>query len=85
LIPGFGDSATAVISGVFILAAFRAGAPKWVIGKMALNVAVDWLVGLIPIVGDLFDVAHRANTKNLILLRKVLARRRGEDISGRAQ
>jgi hypothetical protein len=50
-----------------------------------LNVAVDWLVGLIPIVGDLFDVAHRANTKNLILLRKVLARRRGEDISGRAQ
>jgi hypothetical protein len=80
LIPGIGDSANGVIFGVLILAALRAGAPKRITGKMVLNVVIDWLVGLIPVVGDLFDVAHRANTKNLVLLQGILAQRSDEDL-----
>lgn len=70
LIPGVGDTATAVLSGYFIVAAVRMGARKRVVSAMVKNVAVDWAVGLIPVVGDLFDFAHKANTKNLRLLRE---------------
>ena len=52
------------------------GARKRVLAAMAANVAIDWFVGSIPIVGDIFDVAHRANTKNLRLLRQEIANRR---------
>ena len=76
LLPGAGDTATAVISGAMIVAGWRAGASSNTLGRMAWNVVVDWLIGSIPIIGDLFDVAHRANTKNLRLLRQDLARRR---------
>jgi hypothetical protein len=74
LVPGFGDTATALISGAFIIAGWRAGARKRALAQMAWNVVVDWLVGLIPLVGDIFDVVHRANTKNLRLLREEIAR-----------
>lgn len=73
LIPGVGDTATAVVSGGLIVAALRRRARKRVVGRMVWNVAVDWLLGSIPIVGDIFDVAHRANTKNLRLLRDEMA------------
>lgn len=75
LIAGVGDTATALVSGVFILAAIRAGAPKRVIAEMAANILLDWLIGAIPIAGDIFDVAFRANARNLALLRAALADR----------
>ena len=76
LIPGVGDTATAAISGTMILAALRRGARKRVIAQMAGNVLLDWIVGAIPLVGDLFDFGFKANTRNLRLLREE-ARRRG--------
>lgn len=76
LLPGVGDTATALISSALIVAGWRAGARKRVLGQMAWNVVVDWLVGSIPLVGDLFDVAHKANVKNARLLREEIARDR---------
>ena len=68
LLPGGGDVAGGVFSGLIILQAARAGAPTPVLGRMLANVAIDVVVGAIPILGDLFDVAWRANSRNVRLL-----------------
>lgn len=70
LIPGIGDAITAGISCLIILEAKRMGAPHHVVARMIGNVAIDGLVGAVPLVGDLFDVAFRANLRNMRLLRK---------------
>lgn len=78
LLPGVGDTATAVVSGAMIVAGLRAGLPCGAIGRMVWNVGIDWALGSIPLIGDLFDVAHKANTKNLAILRAELAKRQAE-------
>ena len=78
LIPGIGDAATAAVSGTLVLDAWKSGARKRVIARMARNVGVDFLVGSIPLVGDLFDFGYKANTKNIKLLRDERNRIRGQ-------
>ena len=68
LVPGVGDMAGAAVSSYIVLAAARLGAPKPVLFRMILNVAVDAVVGSIPLLGDLFDAGWRANTRNTALL-----------------
>ena len=51
----------------------RDNVPKVVLAKMLINVAIDTLVGSIPIVGDFFDVLWRANKKNLELIERYRA------------
>jgi hypothetical protein len=68
LVPGIGDAVGALFSGYVILQASRLGAPKSVISRMITNVAIDTVVGWIPVLGDLFDVGWKANLKNLALL-----------------
>lgn len=75
LVPGVGDLISAAVSGFIIVEARRLGAPRWLLARMAGNVAVDTIGGAIPLVGDLFDVAFRANLKNVRLLRSHLERR----------
>jgi len=70
LIPGIGDAITAGVSCLIILEARRMGAPRHVVARMIGNVALDGLVGAIPVVGDIFDVAFRANLRNMRLLRR---------------
>ena len=77
LLPGIGDAATAAVSGVIVLDAWKSGARKRVIARMAKNVGVDFLIGSIPLVGDLFDFGYKANTKNIKLLRDERNRIRG--------
>jgi hypothetical protein len=59
-----------VISGGLVLAMFRHGVSGSLLLRMVGNMALDALVGAIPIVGDLFDVAYKANRRNLKLLLK---------------
>lgn len=68
LVPGLGDAVGAVFSGYIILHASRLGAPRSVVTRMIANVALDTIVGWIPILGDLFDVAWKANLRNMALL-----------------
>jgi hypothetical protein len=68
LLPGGGDVAGGLFSGLIILQAARSGAPTSVLGRMLANVAIDVVVGAVPILGDVFDVAWRANTRNVRLL-----------------
>lgn len=70
LVPGFGDLAGAVLSGLVVLAALRARVPAAVLLRMVLNVGIDMVVGAVPLAGDLFDVAWRANERNLALLER---------------
>ena len=73
LVPGFGDLAGAALSGYIVLAAARMGVPTPIVIRMVLNVAIDALVGVVPLLGDLFDVGWKANTKNTALLDRYLA------------
>ena len=68
LLPGGGDVAGGLFSGLIILQAARSGAPTSVLGRMLANVVLDVVFGAIPILGDVFDVAWRANTRNVRLL-----------------
>jgi hypothetical protein len=53
-----------------IVAAARRGVPRIVLARMLLNVAVDTVLGLVPIVGDAFDLLWRSNLRNLELLER---------------
>jgi hypothetical protein len=77
LVPGIGDLVSAGISSMIILEARRMGAPRWLVARMIANVAVDAIGGAVPLVGDLLDVAYRANLKNTQLLRRHFERNRG--------
>lgn len=70
LLPGAGDALTAILSAYIVIASMRYGLPKIVIGRMVFNVAADYLLGSIPLVGDAFDFAFNANEKNLGLLNR---------------
>lgn len=72
LVPGIGDAVGALFSAYLILQASRLGAPKSVINRMIANVGIDTVVGWVPLLGDLFDVAWKANNKNLALLEQHL-------------
>jgi hypothetical protein len=72
LIPGIGDGIGAVVSGYIIAAAAKAGAPASLLTRMALNVLVETVVGLVPFLGDLFDFAFKSNVRNVALIERHL-------------
>lgn len=77
LVPGVGDAITSVASFTILLGAVRHRVPKVVILRMALNLAIDYLVGSIPFLGDAFDFVWKANQKNMVLLRAHAGQSRG--------
>jgi hypothetical protein len=74
LIPGAGDVFTALIGMYGIVIARQLGAPASVQGRMLLNLAVDAVIGAIPILGDAFDFAFKAHVRNRVLLEQWLGR-----------
>ena len=74
LVPGIGDVITTGTSLWLLYEARKLGAPWHVIGRMLGNVAVDGVVGAVPLVGDAFDVLWRGNRRNMRLLRGWLER-----------
>jgi hypothetical protein len=70
LFPVAGDTLSTFMSIYIVLRSIRYGLPKIVIGRMMFNVAIDYLIGSISFVGDLFDFAFKANNKNLKLLER---------------
>ena len=73
LIPGVGDVATLGPSAYLIYKGVSLGARKRTIGRMAANTGLDFFVGAIPILGDIFDMVYKANNRNFALLRQDLA------------
>src|SRR2546423_10381613 len=70
LIPGFGDTGTTLVSFYILAAAVRYRVPKITLLRMGLNIAIDYVVGSVPVVGDLADAWWKSNRKNVELLRK---------------
>jgi hypothetical protein len=75
LIPGIGDAITTAMSSWLIYEANRLGISRFALARMIGNVAVDGIIGAIPILGDAFDVAFRANRRNMKILRDQLERK----------
>ncbi len=67
LLPGWGDAAGVLLSFYVIYQAARLGTPSTVLLRMVGNVALESLVGTIPVFGDLFDAAWQANIRNVRL------------------
>ena len=70
LIPGFGDTATSLASFYILASAVRYRVPKVTLLRMGINIGIDYLVGSVPFVGDVFDAWWKSNHMNLALLRK---------------
>ena len=70
LVPGVGDTLTTLVSFYILAAGVRYRVPKVTLARMGANLAVDYLVGSVPLVGDLFDAAWKANQMNVELLKR---------------
>src|SRR5690606_12120855 len=68
LIPGLGDFAGALLSSYIVGQAWRMGVPKSTLVRMGFNVLVEGVVGAVPLFGDIFDAAWKANHRNVQLL-----------------
>ncbi len=68
LIPGLGDAAGLAVSAGYLVAGARAGAPRIILLRMLANIAIDFVAGFVPVVGDLFDIAWKANDRNATLV-----------------
>jgi Domain of unknown function (DUF4112) len=68
LIPGIGDIIGGIASCIIIIAAWARGVSYVTVARMVTNVAIEVVVGSIPILGDMFDIAWRANRRNYALL-----------------
>lgn len=69
LIPGLGDSASALVSALALIQAARLGVPKILLARMSVNILLNELVGVIPVAGDAFSFWFKSNTRNHQLLR----------------
>ena len=83
LIPGVGDFATTAVSLYILAAGVRYRVPKVTLLRMGANIAVDYLLGSIPVVGDIFDAAWMSNQMNVELLRRRAAVSAEEAARGR--
>ncbi len=68
LIPGVGDTAAAVVSLWIVNEARKLGLPSHKLAKMLGNVGLDYVLGSVPVVGDVFDAFYKANRRNLNLV-----------------
>jgi len=72
LVPVLGDLLSQIIANYIIWEARRLGVSNFTLARMIGNTLVDMAFGMVPVVGDAFDVAFRANMKNLRLLQQHL-------------
>ena len=84
LVPGAGDTATTLVALYLLASAVRYRVPKITLLRMGLNIAVYFIVGLIPWAGDLFDAWWKPNLRNLDLLRRRATVSATDKAAGRA-
>jgi hypothetical protein len=83
LVPGLGDLVAAMMSAFLVVEAERLGAPRSVVWRMLLNVVTDTLAGSVPVAGDVFDAAWKANARNMALLDRWMQDPRGTTAASR--
>lgn len=70
ILPGIGDAVTALPAAYLIFESKRLGAPRRLLVRMGFNVILDLTLGAIPLIGDIFDFAFKANRRNIALLKR---------------
>ena len=83
LIPGLGDTSTTLVSLYILGSAVRYRVPKITLLRMGVNIGIDYVVGSLPVIGDLADAWWKSNRMNLDLLRKRATVSAAEARSGR--
>ena len=73
LVPGVGDAAGAVLAVAILLEAGRRGTSRLTLTRIASNIALDALLGAVPLIGDVFDVFWKANIRNVALIERHVA------------
>ena len=68
MIPGVGSAVTSLLSAWIIREAWRMDIPATTLARMIANVALDGLISLVPLLGNVVDIFWRANRKNMALL-----------------
>jgi len=68
LVPGIGDTASAIVSALVLIQAARRGLPKILLARMSLNILINEIVGIIPGLGDVFSFWFKSNKRNYELL-----------------
>ena len=69
LIPGIGDTSSALVSGIALIQAVRLGVPKVLLMRMALNILANEVIGVIPVVGDAFSFWFKSNARNYAIIK----------------
>jgi hypothetical protein len=69
-VPFIGDLIGVLASSYILAQAARLGVGRSVLVRMALNVALEGVVGIVPFAGDVFDAAWKANQRNVRLLER---------------
>ena len=72
-VPGVGDFLAGAASCIIVLAAFFRGVPLVTVARMVTNLVIEVGVGMVPVLGNLFDIGWRANRRNYHLLEQSLA------------
>jgi hypothetical protein len=70
LIPGAGDIVSGGLGLLVVVRAAQRGLPTIVLARMLINVGLDFAIGAIPVIGDLFDMWYKANIRNVGLMRR---------------
>jgi hypothetical protein len=74
LIPGIGDLIANLTGSVILVIAAQLGIPKVVLVRMGINIAMNTIIGAIPIFGDIISIWFRSNVRNVELLQRSLRR-----------
>jgi len=80
IIPGIGDVIDMLLALMVIRTASQANLPSNVTIRMMFNVIFDFVIGLVPFLGDILDIGFKANTRNAIVLESYLRERGAENI-----
>jgi hypothetical protein len=72
LIPGLGDILTGLVACILLFAGWARGLPYIALARMVANIGIDVLIGSIPVLGDAFDIAWKANRRNYELMQRHL-------------
>jgi len=69
LIPGIGDTSSALVSAFALIQAARLGVPKILLARMSLNILINEIIGIVPVVGDAFSFWFKSNARNYQIIK----------------
>jgi len=73
LIPGLGDTSSALVSAFALIQAARLGVPKILLARMSLNILINEIIGIVPVIGDAFSFWFKSNARNHQIIKEHIA------------